>query len=269
MPPEAASADPTAQHPSTSTRLLVLHGSHCCERVLWAIETLRLPAVVDVCAPGVHVAVLRRCAPGLPTTQLPLLFHRGSATQGSAAILDLLGCESLEPEAEQVLDDCIAPGVRQAYYAALYGRQELAADWVDAAFANAFPWLRRLTSWLPRATVGLLLRRDGARPRDLPRLLSQLSHAVSTLDGVARTELSRINANPDQPLSRLAITCGALLSPVMLPAPAPWQRPPWPDHLSQQVALLQARPLLQLAHRAWALRQQTAPGRYPGPGGTA
>jgi Glutathione S-transferase, N-terminal domain len=250
-------------------RLLVLPGSHYCERVLWAVEALRLQIGCEVLAPGLHVMALRRAAPGLVSTHLPVLLHASGAAQGSDAILDLLGCESVEPQAESVLVDFIGPRVRQAFYAALFGELAQARAWVDASYAPAAPWLRRVTGRLPRVMIWSLLRREGASPADLQRLLTTLSDAAATLDDVATAELARIDSNAAAPLSRLAITCGALLAPVMLPAPSPWHGSPWPAHLRPRVVALQALPMWQLARRAWLHRQQTVPGRYPGPDGSA
>jgi Glutathione S-transferase, N-terminal domain len=254
-------------------RLLVLAGSHYCERVMWACEARQYMVQRVVLAPGLHVLALRRAAPELTSTQLPVLLGPGASIQGSDAILDLIGYPVIEQTAETALVATIGPLVRRAFYAALCGEADLARDWVASAYAPAPRWLRGLTALAPRTLLSALLWRDNARVADLPRLLNALAAAGAALSPSAETELARINncasqANP-QPLSRLAITCGALLAPLLLPAPVPWHRAPWPADLRPRVDALQALPLWQLAHRAWQLRRQTAPDRYPDPDGFA
>jgi Glutathione S-transferase, N-terminal domain len=280
MPQPAAQPSSTSLPPQRPAHapegtLLVLPGSHYCERVLWALEQSTWRVHVLPLAPGAHVLALRRAAPGLPSTQLPLLLHAAGPTQGSDAILDLLGCGAAEPgqdaaaAGQAALVTFIGPRVRQAYYAAAFAQPPLARAWVQSLYAPATPWLQRVTAWAPRRVLQALLRREGVSPADLPRLLNEVCTAATGLGDAAELELRHISQDADAPLSRLAITCGALLAPVMWPAPAPWQVSPWPAPLLPQLMSMQALPAWQLAHLAWARRRQTAQGRCPDRDGCA
>jgi glutathione S-transferase len=244
--------------------LWTLVGSHYCERAVWALEALGLAFERRDLAPGPHVFFLRRQAPQLPLTQLPVLYGAGHTVQGSDAILDFVGLPRGDTLAEAVLVDQIGPLVRRALYATLCGDAVQAREWVAQAYAPGPAWVRALATLAPAAWLSLLLRREGAQVADLPQWLATLETTCTALSSWASAELAR--RHDDAALSRAALSCGALLAPLMLPAPAPWHHVPWSLETLPRVQALQSLPLLQLAHAAWAQRLQTAPAAGPGQG---
>jgi hypothetical protein len=296
---------------ATDTPVLwVLHGSHYAERVLWAAELANWPVQVRAFAPGPHVWALRRAAPQLRATHLPVLMaprlvvdKRGACStfttfttvttvatvQGSDAILDHMGWPVLqgdEAALQQALVHTLGPVVRQAFYAALCQQPRWARGWALDAYASAPAALRSLAQHWPRAVLRALLWREGVRTAQLPALLHALPAMVAPHDAVANAALAALAALAASAASaasrttpscdgaantntttaehssggictgphRLALTAGALLGPLLLPLPAPWQASPWPPSLLAHVQALQRLPLWQLAHAAWALR---------------
>jgi glutathione S-transferase len=246
------------------SELLVLAGSHYCERVLWAFEVKALPVTVTVLAPGPHVLRLRRTAPQLLATTLPVWHRPPGHVQGSDNILDALGFAVLQRDAETALVQCIGPRVRQVFYAGLCQQPTLAAAWVARAYATAPLWLGRATALAPRLVLRALLVREGARPADRAACLQELHAQAAALSDVAEAELAALAAAPSAALSRFTLTCGALLGPLLMPTP-----PPWPAALLPGVRALQDLALWRLAHAAWQHRQQTALAKCPDQGGSA
>jgi hypothetical protein len=301
---------PTA--PTDTPVVWVLQGSHYAERVLWAAELANWPVQLRVLAPGPHVWALRRAAPQLRATHLPVLMAprrvadklgafptpttattatTATTVQGSDAILDHMGWPVLHGDQaalQQALVHALGPAVRQAFYAALCQQPSLARGWALDVYASAPAAVRALAQHWPRAVLRALLRREGVRAAQLPGLLQALpkmaaphdavvdaalaalaaraapaaSSTTPSCDGPANTNTaehsnsnsSNSNSNICTGAHRLALTAGALLGPVLLPLPAPWQTSPWPPDLLAQVQALQHLPLWQLAHAAWALR---------------
>jgi hypothetical protein len=254
--------------------LWVLQGSHYAERVLWAAQLAGWPVRLRVFAPGPHVWALRRAAPQLRATHLPVLMQAQAGpsnaglvgtVQGSDAILDHMGWPTLqgaEGALQQALVQTMGPLVRRVFYAALCHQPQLARGWASAAYAPAPATLRAVAQRWPTAVLRTLLWRESARAAQLPSWLQSLPVMADAHQATAQAILRVINECQHQvgttPLCtgphRLALTAGALLGPLLLPLPAPWQAPPWSPDLQAQVQALQQLPLWRLAHAAWALR---------------
>jgi hypothetical protein len=254
-------------------QLLVLAGSHFCERALWASQAVRQPLPCVVLAPGLHVVTLRRAAPGLASTALPVMLGPSGAVAGSSAILDVLGLPLLQPAAETWLVEQVGPLVRRVFYAALSQQPVLAQQWAVEAYAPGPRWLARSVAWAPCSVLKLLLWREGARVSNLSSWVDDLQAAGAQRADLAQAELQALlkpnSTGQAADLSRLALTCGALLGPLLWPAPAPWQHAPWSAALLPTVQALQRLPWWQLAHAAWAQRRQIALQERPDQGGFA
>jgi hypothetical protein len=246
------------------SELWVLPGSHYCERVLWAFEARSLPVPVTVLAPGPHALRVRRMTPKLAATTLPVWRRPEGALQGSDAILDALAFAVLRPDAEAALVQRMGPRVRQVLYAGLCQQPPLAAAWVAQAYATAPAWLGRITALAPRLVLRALLAREGVRPSDSTAWLQELHTQAVALTDVAEAELAALAAAPSAALSRFTMTCGALLGPLLMPTPPPWQPAFLPG-----VQALQDLALWRLAHAAWRHRAQTALAKHPGLDGVA
>jgi hypothetical protein len=256
------------------SELLVLAGSHYSERVLWAFEATALPVRINVLAPGPHVLHLRRVAPGLTRTTLPVWLRPCGALQGSDAILTALNYPAMANDAEARLVHRMGPRVRHVFYAGLCQQPNLAAAWASRAYATSPFWLGRLAGLAPRLLLRALLLRERVHLADIAGCLQALRADAAALTDVAEDQLTRLAAGPHQPLSRFTLTCGALLGPLLLPVPDPWQLAPashaaWSPDLSAQVQDLQDLALWRLAHAAWWHRQQTAKVRRPDRDGAA
>jgi hypothetical protein len=200
--------------------LWVLQGSHYAERVLWAAELTNWPLRVRVFAPGPHVWALRRAAPQLRATHLPVLMapqlagsvaHTSSAgvpvgavatvgaLQGSGAILDHIGWPALrgaEAALQQALVQTLGPVVRQVFYAALCQQTHSAQAWAEAAYAHAPAALRAVAQHWPRATMRALLWREGVRAAQLPALLQALPAMAAPHEATARATLAALREGP-------------------------------------------------------------------------
>ena len=243
------------------SRLYVLTGSHFCELAQWALQLRGVPLQVVVLSPGPHIMRLRRQWPKLPSSKLPV-WHIGDAVlQGSEEILTHLGFPVEDAAADALLNGHIGQLARQAYYAALSDNAAAAKAWMQDAYAPGPAWLAAAVHCAPRWVATALLRREGRRSTELPQMMRGLARACSSLSPLAAAEHSAVTTSASPVLSRVALMAGALLGPVLTPAPAPWQMAPWPSDALAPLAELQRLPLLQLARAAWQTRQAAAP--YP------
>ena len=249
------------------SRLYVLTGSHFCELARWALDARGVAVKTVALSPGPHIMYLRRQLPPLRSSQLPVWHTDSALLQGSDQILTHLGYPVEQAAAEAVLNGQIGPLARQAFYAALCSNPGLAKAWMQAAYTTGPGWLAAVVQRAPCWATSALLRREGRRSGDLPQLLHGLAMACESLSTVATAELTALAAATRPVLSRVALMAGALLGPVLVPAPAPWQQAPWSSAALAALVDLQRLPLLQLARAAWGVRQaRQAAGRAPGPG---
>ena len=235
-------------------RLYVLNGSHFCELARWALALRAVPLQVVVLSPGPHILQLRRQWPQLRSSRLPV-WHTGDAVlQGSDQILTHLGFPVQQAAAEALLNGHIGPLARQAFYAGLSNNAVAAKAWMQHAYAPGPNWLAAAVHCAPRWAAAALLRREGGRPADLSRLMHRLVKACASLSPLAEAEQAALATSASPMLSRVALMAGALLGPVLAPAPAPWQLAPWSSDALAPLADLQRLPLLQLARAAWQTR---------------
>jgi len=243
--------------------LYVLTGSHFCELARWALQLRGVPVRVVVLAPGPHLVQLRRLWPALRSSQLPV-WHTGDAVlQGSEQILTHLGYPVQQAAAEALLNSHIGPLARQVFYAALSTNAPAAKAWMQEAYAPGPAWLAAAARRAPRWVAAALLRREGRQSAELPQLLHALANACASLSPLAAAEHAAWAASASPLLSRVALMSAALLGPVLVPPPAPWQRAPWSGVALVPLTDLQRLPLLQLAQAAWQARQAAAPVPAP------
>ena len=248
----------------SSNRLYVLAGSHFCELARWALQLRGVRVQVVVLSPGPHALQVRRQWPKLRSSQLPVWHTGDTVLQGSDQILTHLGFPVEQAAAEALLSGCIGPVTRQVFYAALCSNAVAAESWMQNAYSPGPPWLAAAVHRAPRWMAAALLRREGRRPGELLQLMHELASACASLSPLAAAEQTALTTSASPLLSRVTLMSAALLGPVLAPAPAPWQRVPWPSEALGPLADLQRLPLLQLARAAWQTRPAAAPGPVPG-----
>lgn len=234
---------PSAGEPFEDAELLVFAGSHFCARASLGLLSAGVQVRLTTLAPGWHAAVLRRRAPQLRSTELPVLLHARGALQGSDAILDALALSCADPAAEQLLAADVGPLVRQLFYSCCRGHanneQALRRGFYAPGRAGAIAW---------NLMRPVLYRRFKADREQTSELLARLDALCTQLD-------ARVSALADSTLlggasDRLGITAASLLGPLLLDVPVAFPGFIWPDTARSVLARWQSRPVFRLARMA-------------------
>jgi hypothetical protein len=166
--------------------------------------------------------------------------------QGSGAICDQAGLAGGDAGLEALLEDRVAPLIRQLIYAATLSvpgagvREAL----LDAATVPETPLARLAWPLIRRA----MIRGMGATPERVPALTEALEAEIARLDEAVATLPMTAEGRP----ARAALTLAALLSPLLLPALPRYAAIRLPAALAARLAAWNARPALGFARAMYA-----------------